>query len=324
MASRPNATTHERTAPMSTSAPSVIHVGDHVAEALAAGVPVVALESTIFTHGLPRPRNIEVALEGEEIIRAAGAVPATIGVHHGTPVVGLTADQIRELGEDDDADKASIRELSIGAVTKKNAGTTIAATAFLARAVGIDVFATGGLGGVHHGADKTFDESADLIAMSRTSIVLVSSGAKAILDIPATLERFETLSVPVVGYRTNRYPGFYVVDSGYPVAARLDSAEEIATVLTTQRALGVPSGVLVANPVPEAEQLDPSELDGVIEDAWAAAERDGIGGQASTPYLLDFIRRATDGRSLDANVALYRNNIRLACEVAAALVGRGE
>jgi pseudouridine-5'-phosphate glycosidase len=281
---------------------------------------VVALESTIFTHGLPRPRNVEVALEGEEIIRAAGAVPATIGVHHGTPVVGLTHDEIRELGDDDAADKASIRELAIGAVTKRNAGTTIAATAFLARAAGIDVFATGGLGGVHHGAEKTFDESADLIAMSRTSIVLISSGAKAILDIPATLERFETLSVPVIGYRTNRYPGFYVVDSGYPVNARVDSPEDIATVLTTQRALGVPSGVLIANPVPEAEQLDPTELDGVIEAAWAAAERDGIGGQASTPYLLDYIRRATEGRSLDANVALYRNNIRLACQVATALV----
>jgi pseudouridine-5'-phosphate glycosidase len=303
------------------STPAPIRVADHVAEALSAGTPVVALESTIFTHGLPRPRNVEVALEGEEIIRAAGAVPATIGVHHGTPVVGLTHDEIRELGDDDAADKASIRELAMGAVTKKNAGTTIAATAFLARAAGVDVFATGGLGGVHHGAEKTFDESADLIAMSRTSIVLISSGAKAILDIPATLERFETLSVPVIGYRTNRYPGFYVVDSGYPVNARVDSPEEIATVLTTQRALGVPSGVLVANPVPESEQLDPVELDGVIEAAWAAAERDGIGGQASTPYLLDYIRRATEGRSLDANVALYRNNIRLACEVAAALVG---
>ena len=311
---------------MSTPAavPSVIRVADHVAEALSSGTPVVALESTIFTHGLPRPRNVEVALEGEEIIRAAGAVPATIGVHRGTPVVGLTHDEINELGADDDADKASIRELSIGAVTKKNAGTTIAATAFLARAAGIDVFATGGLGGVHHGAATTFDESADLIAMSRTSIVLISSGAKAILDIPATLERFETLSVPVIGYRTNRYPGFYVVDSGYTVGARVDSADDIATVLVTQRELGVPSGVLVANPVPEAEQLDPTELDGVIEAAWAAAEKDGIGGQASTPYLLDYIRRATEGRSLDANVALYRNNIRLACEVAAALVNRAK
>jgi pseudouridine-5'-phosphate glycosidase len=304
--------------------PSVIRIGEHVAEAFSAGTPVVALESTIFTHGLPRPRNVEVALEGESIIRDAGGVAATIGVHRGTPVVGLTEDEIRELGADDDADKASIRELAIGAVTKKNAGTTIAATAFLARAVGIDVFATGGLGGVHHGAEKTFDESADLIAMSRTSIVLISSGAKAILDIPATLERFETLSVPVIGYRTNRYPGFYVVDSGYTVGARVDSADDIATVLTTQRELGVPSGVLVANPVPEAEQLDPAELDGVIEAAWAAAEKDGIGGQASTPYLLDYIRRATEGRSLDANVALYRNNIRLACEVATALVNRGK
>ena len=302
--------------------PSVIRVGDHVAEALGAGTPVVALESTIFTHGLPRPRNVEVALEGEEIIRAAGAVPATIGVHRGTPVVGLTETEIRELGGDDDADKASTRELSLAAVTGKNYGTTIAATAFLARAAGIDVFATGGLGGVHHGADKTFDESADLVGMARTSIVLISSGAKAILDIPATLERFETLSVPVVGYRTNRYPGFYVVDSGFSVSARVDSPDDIATMLTTQRALGVPSGVLVANPVPAAEQLDPAELDGVVEAAWAAAERDGIGGQASTPYLLDYIRRATDGRSLDANVALYRNNIRLACEVATVLAGR--
>ncbi len=303
--------------------PSAIRVGDHVAQALATGTPVVALESTIFTHGLPRPRNVEVALEGEAIIRGSGAVPATIGVHHGTPVVGLSEDEIHELGADDHADKASVRELALSAVTRRNAGTTIAATAFLARAAGIDVFATGGLGGVHHGAATSFDESADLVGMARTSIVLVSSGAKAILDIPATLERFETLSVPVVGYRTNRYPGFYVVDSGYPVAARVDSPEEIATVLRTQRALGVPSGVLVANPVPEAEQLDPAELDGVIEAAWAAADRDGISGQASTPYLLDYIRRATEGRSLDANVALYRNNIRLACEVAPALVARG-
>lgn len=303
-------------------ATNAIRIGDHVKAALAAGQPVVALESTIFTHGLPRPRNIEVALEGEAIIRAAGAVPATIGVHRGVPVVGLTEDEIRELANDDAAVKASIRELAICALTKKNAGTTIAATAFLAHAVGIDVFATGGLGGVHHGADKTFDESADMVGLAFTPIVLVSSGAKAILDISATLERFETLSVPIVGYRTNRYPGFYVVDSGYPVANRVESADDIATIFQAQRELGVPSGLLVANPVPEAEQLDPTELDGVVEAAWAAAERDGITGQASTPYLLDFIRRATDGRSLDANVALYRNNVRLASEVAAALVAR--
>lgn len=302
--------------------PSSIRLGAHVAEALDANVPVVALESTIFTHGLPRPRNVEVAVEGEEIIRAGGAVPATIGVHRGIPVVGLTREEISELGADDDADKASIRELSVGAITKKNAGTTIAATAFLARAAGIDVFATGGLGGVHHGAEKTFDESADLVAMSTTSIVLVSSGAKAILDISATLERFESLSVPVVGYRTNRYPGFYVTDSGFSVNARVDSPEDVATMLRVQRDLGISSGILIANPVPADEQLDPAELDGVIERAWAAAERDGITGQASTPYLLDFIRRATQGRSLDANVALYKNNVRLAVEIAHALTTR--
>ncbi|WP_116043415.1 pseudouridine-5'-phosphate glycosidase [Amycolatopsis palatopharyngis] len=303
-------------------APSAIRLGDHVANALKNDVPVVALESTIFTHGLPRPRNIEVAIEGEEIIRAAGAVPATIGVHRGVPVVGLTHEEISELAEDDDADKASIRELPLGAVTKKNAGTTIAATAFLAKAVGIDVFATGGLGGVHHGAEKTFDESADLVALSKTSIVLISSGAKAILDIGATLERFETLSVPVVGYRTNRYPGFYVTDSGFEVNARADSPEDIATMLTAQRDLGIRSGILIANPVPEDEQLDPAELDGVVERAWAAAEKDGIKGQASTPYLLDFIRRATQDRSLEVNVALYKNNVRLASEVAKALIDR--
>lgn len=303
-------------------AANAIRIGEHVQAALAAGQPVVALESTIFTHGLPRPRNVEVALEGEAIVRAAGAVPATIGVHRGVPVVGLTVAEIEELAHDDNAVKASIRELAICALTKKNAGTTIAATAFLARAAGIDVFATGGLGGVHHGADKTFDESADMVALAFTPIVLVSSGAKAILDIAATLERFETLSVPIVGYRTNRYPGFYVVDSGYPVANRVESADDVATIFQAQRDLGMPSGLLVANPVPEAEQLDPTELDGVIEAAWAAAERDGISGQASTPYLLDYIRRATDGRSLDANVALYRNNVRLASEVAAALIAR--
>ena len=299
--------------------PASLQVGAEVAEALAAGTPVVALESTIFTHGLPRPRNVEVAAEGERIIRDAGAVPATIGVHRGMPTVGLSQEQIEELAHDDAVLKAGIRELSLAAVKNRSAGTTIAGTAFLARAAGIDVFATGGLGGVHHGAAETFDESADLVALARTSIVLISSGAKAILDIAATLERFETLSVPVLGYRTNRYPGFYVVDSGFPIHARVDSPAEIAEMLTVQRGLGVPAGLLVANPVPEDEQLDPVELDEVVQQAWAEAERDGISGQASTPYLLDHIRRATDGRSLDANVALYRNNIRLAVEVAATL-----
>ena len=297
-----------------------LRIGAHVAEALANGVPVVALESTIFTHGLPRPRNVEVAMRGEEIVREKGAVAATIGVVHGQPVVGLTAEEINELAYDDNAAKASIRDLPYAAVTRKNAGTTIAATAFLAHAAGIDVFATGGLGGVHHGASKTFDESADMTALSRVPIVLVSSGVKAILDIPATLERFETLSVPVVGYRTMRYPGFYVVDSGYDLTARVDSPADIATMVAARGDLGIDSAVLVANPVPADEQLDPKELEDVLKRAWQAAEEQHIGGQASTPFLLDFIRVATEGRSLDANVALYYNNARLASEIAAELV----
>lgn len=302
--------------------PSSLRVGSDVAQALESGKPVVALESTIFTHGLPRPRNVEVADDGEQLVRDAGAVPATIGVHRGVPTVGLDKAQIEELAQDDSVLKAGIRELPFAAVTARSAGTTIAGTAFLARAAGIDVFATGGLGGVHHGAAHTFDESADLVALSRNSLVLISSGAKAILDIPATLERFETLSVPVLGYRTNRYPGFYVVDSGHPVNARVDSPEDVAEMLTVQRDLGAPGGVLVANPVPEAQQLDPVELDAVVQQAWDEAQRDGITGQASTPYLLDRIRHATNGRSLDANVALYRNNIRLAADVATTLVDR--
>lgn len=293
-----------------------MRISDEVAQAVRSGTPVVALESTIFTHGLPRPRNVEVALEGEEIIRAGGAVPATIGVVAGVPVVGLSHEEIKALGDDPSPDKASIRDLPYGAVSGKNAGTTIAATSYLAHNAGIDVFATGGLGGVHHGASTNFDESADLAALSRTSIILISSGAKAVLDIPATLERFETLSVPVVGYRTSRYPGFYVVDSGYGVDRRVESPRDIATMMQTQRGLGLEAGLLVGNPVPEDEQLDPALLDGVVQAAWNAAEERHIHGQAMTPFLLDFIRQQTGGASLDANVALYRNNVRLATEVA--------
>ncbi|PWH07383.1 pseudouridine-5-phosphate glycosidase [Brachybacterium endophyticum] len=291
-------------------------VSAEVAEAVREGLPVVALESTIFTHGLPRPRNVEVAEEAERIVRDAGAVPATIGVHRGRPVVGLTMEQITELAHDDDVLKAGIRELPLGAVNGRNAGTTIAATSQLAHSAGISVFATGGLGGVHQGAETTFDESADLVALSRNPVVMVSSGAKAVLDVHATLERFETLSVPVVGYRTTTYPGFYVRESGFRIAHQLDSPEEIASVFAAQRALEMTSALLVANPVPADEQLDPALLQGVIEKAWAAVEDQSVEGQQVTPFLLDFIRRETGGASLDANVALYRSNVSLAAEVA--------
>ncbi|MBB1496403.1 pseudouridine-5'-phosphate glycosidase [Propioniciclava sp. MC1595] len=299
-----------------------LRVADQVKDALANGTPVVALESTIFTHGLPRPRNVEVALRGEEQVREAGGVPATIGVVHGQPVVGLSPQEIEELAYDDGVTKASVRDLAYTAVTKKNAGTTIASTALLAKAAGIDVFATGGLGGVHHGAAESFDESADIYSLADTPIVLVSSGAKAILDISATLERFESLSIPVVGYGTDRYPGFYVVDSGHDLTARVDSPDQVATMVAAQKQLGINSAVLVANPIRAEEQLDPEELDAVLARAWAAAEEQGVHGQASTPFLLDYIRQATDGRSLDANVALYYNNIRVALDIATALVRR--
>lgn len=296
-----------------------LNVSPEVADAVADKRPVVALESTIFTHGLPRPRNTEVAAEAEEIVRAAGAVPATIGVHRGVPTVGLTQDQIAELAHDDDVLKSGIRELALGAVNRKNAGTTIASTSFLAQRAGVKVFATGGLGGVHHGASENFDESADLMALATNPIVLVSSGAKAVLDIHATLERFESLSVPVVGYRTTAYPGFFVTDSGFSLTHRVESPEEIARIYATQRTLELPQALLVGNPVPVDEQLDPAIMDGVIEKAWAAMAEQKIEGQAVTPFLLEFIRRETGDASLNANVALYRNNVRLASEVAVAI-----
>lgn len=298
-----------------------LQVAPEVVEAVASGLPVVALESTIFTHGLPRPRNVEVALEAERLVRDGGAVPATIGVHRGVPVVGLDRAQIEELAYDDAVLKSGIRELAIGAVNGRNAGTTIAGTSFLAGRAGVKVFATGGLGGVHHGAAENFDESADLVALATNPIVLVSSGAKAVLDIHATLERLETLSVPLVGYGTHAYPGFYVAESGFRLAHRVDSPEEVARIYRAQRALGLRSALLVGNPVPVAEQLDPQLLDGVVHKAWAALAEQGIEGQAVTPFLLDFIRRETGDASLDANVALYRNNVRLAAEIAVALAG---
>ncbi|WP_257202606.1 pseudouridine-5'-phosphate glycosidase [Corynebacterium cystitidis] len=300
-----------------------LFVGDHVQEALDSGSPVVALESTIFTHGLPQPMNASVALEGEQIVSNSGAVPATIGVYKGQPTVGLTTDQIEEMAAQDKMLKASVRELSYAHVHGLSAGTTIAATAHLAQQAGIDVFATGGLGGVHHGASETFDESADLIAMSQISFVLVSSGAKAILDIPATLERFETLNVPVIGYQTGQYPGFYVADSGHALNRRVDTPEQVAEMLRVQRDLGVKSGINICNPVPLEDQLDPELLDQILSQAWDEAERQGISGQDSTPFLLDYIRQATDGKSLEANVALYKNNIALAASIAGS-IRRGE
>ncbi|MFB7620685.1 pseudouridine-5'-phosphate glycosidase [Kitasatospora sp. NPDC056181] len=296
-----------------------VRISDEVAQAVAAGAPVVALESTIFTHGLPRPRNLEVALEAEEQLRAAGVVPATIGVYAGVPTVGLGADQIKELSEADDLDKASLRDLPVVAALGRHGGTTVAATAFLAHRAGIPVFSTGGLGGVHFGASETFDESADMTTLAATPVTVISAGVKSILDIRATLERFETLNIPVIGYRTHQYPGFYVTDSGHRINYRVDSPEEAARVIAARDGLELPQAVLIANPVDPAKQLPPQELDALLARAWAEAERQGVTGNASTPFLLDFIQRDTQGRSLDVNVEVYRGNVRLGGQIATAL-----
>jgi pseudouridine-5'-phosphate glycosidase len=296
-------------------------VSTHVRDALRDGAPVVALESTIFTHGLPRPRNVEVALAAEDALRAAGVVPATIGVLAGVPTVGLTADQVRELGGDDDVVKVSLRDLPVVTAQGRSGGTTVAGTAFLAHRAGIAVFATGGLGGVHRGAAQTFDESADLPVLAHTPITMVSAGVKSILDVGASLERLETLSITIVGYRTTRFPGFYLADSGFALDYAVDSPEEAAALTRARDALGVPGAVLVANPVPAEHQLDPAEHDRVLREALASMDAAGIGGHDATPYLLDQVQRATGGRSLDVNVAVYENNVALAGAIATALAG---
>ncbi|MER7771226.1 pseudouridine-5'-phosphate glycosidase [Kitasatospora sp. NPDC096140] len=296
-----------------------VHVAGEVARALADGRPVVALESTIFTHGLPRPRNLAVALEAERQLREAGVVPATVGVHAGVPTVGLSTDQITELSAADGLDKVSLRDLPVVTALGRHGGTTVAATAFLAHRAGIRVFSTGGLGGVHFGASESFDESADLTTLAATPVTVVSAGVKSILDIRATLERFETLNIPVIGYRTRKYPGFYVTDSGHEVNFSVGSPEEAAKVIDARDRLGLPQAVLIANPVDPAKQLPPEELDGILARARAEADRLGITGNASTPFLLDQIRRDTGGRSLEVNVEVYRGNVRLGGEIATAL-----
>lgn len=296
-----------------------IHVSDEVAAAVAEGRPVVALESTIFTHGLPRPRNLEVALEAEESLRSQGVVPATIGVFAGVPTVGLSVEQITALSNEDSVTKVSLRDLPIAAAQQLHGGTTVAATAFLAHRAGIKVFSTGGLGGVHHGAATTFDESADMTTLAHTPIIVISAGVKSILDVAATLERFETLNIPVVGYKTKKYPGFYVADSGFEIEYQANNADEVAAISSARDALQIDSALLLANPVAEDKQLPPAELDDILSRAWEQAEKSGINGNDTTPFLLDFIQRDTNGRSLTVNVDVYRGNIALGGEVATAL-----
>ncbi|GAA4779389.1 pseudouridine-5'-phosphate glycosidase [Actinomycetospora chlora] len=288
---------------------------------MADGRPVVALESTIITHGLPRPRNLAAAAEAEALLRDAGVVPATVGVVGGRAVVGLTGAELERLAAGERVEKVSVRDLPVVVARGVDGGTTVAATALLAHRAGIGVFATGGLGGVHRGAATTFDESADLVALAGVPILVVSAGVKSILDVPATLERLETLNVTVLGYRTDAFPGFYVRDAGVPVPARVEDAAGAAAVVRARDALGLRSAVLLANPIAAEAQLDVGEHRAVLDAALARAAEQGIAGHDTTPFLLDHVHRATQGRSLEVNLAVYRGNVALAGEVATALSG---
>lgn len=293
-----------------------------VAAAHDAGRPVVALESTIISHGLPRPRNLEAAREFEQILRDQGVTPATIAVLDGIPRIGLDAEGVRRIATEDLA-KASVRDLPILAARAGNGATTVAATAWLAARAGVRVFATGGLGGVHRGASTTFDESADLTTLAQTPVAVVSAGVKSVLDVAATLERLETLSVPVVGFGTDVFPRFWLAESDYRLDWRVDTPEEVAAIIRAQDAASRGSserpGLIVANPVPLEQQWDPAEHDRVLEQAFAAANEAGVRGKAVTPFLLGFIVTASAGVSLEVNLDLARNNVRLAGRIATAL-----
>jgi pseudouridylate synthase len=294
---------------------SLLELSPEVSAALVAGAPVVALESTIISHGLPRPGNLDAAREFEAILAEAGVTAATIALIDGVAKIGLTPADLERIASDESVVKVSSRDIGIAMARKVTGGTTVAATSVLAVRVGIGVFATGGLGGVHRGAAESFDESADLTVLSRTPITVVSAGVKSILDIPATLERLETLSVAVIGYQTSRFPAFWLSDSGYDLDWRADSPEEIADIMAARAAFGEQSALLVANPLPAALQLDPGVLDGALTDALAVAADQGVRGKAVSPFLLDQIQQVTGGMSVGVNLHIARGNIELAAKI---------
>jgi pseudouridine-5'-phosphate glycosidase len=287
-------------------------------QALADGHPVVALESTIITHGMPYPENVETARAVEAIVREGGAVPATIAVIGGRIVVGVESDALDRLGSADGVVKASRRDLASAVVAKQDAGTTVAATMAIAARAGIEVFATGGIGGVHRGVEATFDISADLVELSRTPVAVVCAGCKSILDIGKTLEFLETQSVPVVGYRADEFPAFFARTSGFKLDHRFDTPEEIAEVIRVNRRLGG-GGVLIANPIPEADALDPEEMEAEIVVALREAEKAGVGQKEVTPFILKRLHAMSGGRTLGPNIALIKNNALVAAQIAVAL-----
>ncbi len=295
----------------------LIKIHPDVQRAINQNKPVVALESTIISHGLPRPRNYEAAQEFEQILRDKGVVPATIAVIDGVANIGLDARGLDIIANQDIA-KASVRDLPILAAKGISGATTVASTAHLAGLAGVRVFATGGLGGVHRGAQETFDESADLSVLANTPIAVVSAGVKSVLDIAATLERLETLSVPVVGYGTKIFPSFWLRESEFTLDWSVDSADEIAKIMAAQDLVGEGGGIVVANPVPADKAWDKKEHDEVLAKAFAAADAAGVRGKAVTPFLLGFIVEASQGRSLEVNLVLARNNVSVAADIAIA------
>ncbi len=293
------------------------HTSPEVAEALRTGKPIVALESTIISHGLPRPSNLTVAREVEEIVRSRGAVPATIALLDGVLLIGLTVDQLVDIANRDDIAKASSRDLAIVAASGKSAATTVAATAHLAVLAGINIFATGGLGGVHRGANETFDESADLTALSQLDITIVCAGVKSILDVAATLERLETLAIGVVGFKTTKFPGFYLTDSGFTIEHQVESAEDVASIIKKRLALQTNNGLVVANPV--AKEMDRARHDAILKSGLEGAERAGIHGKYVTPFLLEHFHTASEGESLTVNIDIIKSNSALAADIAVAV-----
>jgi pseudouridylate synthase len=298
---------------------SAIKYSSEVAQALNTGKPIVALESTIISHGLPRPSNLEVAKECEAIVRNGGAVPATIALLDGKILIGLEAHELEAIANRDDISKASIRDLAIIVAQNKSAATTVAATAHIAAVAGIKVFATGGLGGVHRGASVSFDESADLTALSQLDMTVVCAGVKSILDVHATLERLETLAIGLVGYRTNSFPGFYLTDSGFTLEHRVESATEIAEIIKVRTNIATQfKSLIVANPV--KVEMPKARHDEILASGLARAQQDGIDGKAVTPYLLEHFHKASNGESLKINTEIIKSNCALAAEIAVALL----
>jgi pseudouridine-5'-phosphate glycosidase len=290
-----------------------------VVEALAQGRPVVALESTIISHGMPYPQNVETARQVEALIRAEGAVPATIAVFGGRLHVGLTAEELERLGTAKEVVKVSRRDLPHVLATGTTGATTVAATMIAAHLAGIRMFVTGGIGGVHRGAETSFDISADLMELAQTPVAVVCAGAKSILDLGLTLEYLETHGVPVIGYGTDRFPAFFTRDSGLPVDFRLEGPEAVARLLSTQWSLGFSGGAVVANPIPEDCAMEKEEIDGIIDRALKEAARQDVTGKRVTPFLLDRIKQLTGGRSLTANIALVKHNAVVGARIARAL-----